>query len=147
MNLASEIAAGRVDVVAAGVWSSRSELPLYQSPENSGGSSFVYQAPTNTEKTESLSLFPLDEIVQQLKLPRVDFIKMDIEGAERYALRGSTETIRQFHPRMAICTYHLADDVKLIPAIVKEADPNYDIQAKDLYIMDGRLNTKVLFFH
>ena len=103
------------------------------------------QSPGAT-RIDSVPLLPLDEIVSKLDLPRVDFVKMDIEGAERYALWGSGNTIRQFHPRMAICTYHLSDDVRLLPAIVKQAYPGYRVSGKDLYIVDGRLNNKVLFF-
>jgi FkbM family methyltransferase len=146
-NLSAEIAAGQVDVVEAGVWSTRSTMPLFQAPVNSGGSSFVNQQPPNTTRIENVPLLPLDEVVADLKLPRVDFIKMDIEGAERYALQGGAATIRHYHPRMAICTYHSAEDVTLLPTIVKKADPTYKVRAKDLYIMDGRVNTKVLFFY
>src|SRR5688572_21955214 len=35
----------------------------------------------------------LDELVQQLELPRVDLVKMDVEGAEPGVFSGMTETI------------------------------------------------------
>ena len=37
-------------------------------------------------------------------MPRLDFIKMDIEGAERNALRGAQDTMRRFHPKLVIAT-------------------------------------------
>ena len=40
----------------------------------------------------------LDEIVLQEGLPRVDLIKMDIEGAEFHALRGAVGVIERYHP-------------------------------------------------
>jgi hypothetical protein len=53
-----------------------------------------------------------------LALDRVDFLKADIEGAERHALTGAADTIRRFVPKMAICTYHNAEDVRIIPEVV-----------------------------
>lgn len=41
---------------------------------------------------------------------QVDFIKMDIEGAEMQALHGAEKLIEQCSPQMAICTYHNPDD-------------------------------------
>jgi hypothetical protein len=38
------------------------------------------------------------------------FIKMDIEGAERNALRRGA-TLKTFKPRTTIASYHLPDDV------------------------------------
>lgn len=40
----------------------------------------------------------------------VTFIKMDIEGAEKYALEGCKGIIKQYKPILAICVYHLRDD-------------------------------------
>lgn len=50
----------------------------------------------------------LDDI---LKDKEINYIKMDIEGAERYALTGAKELIlRSQKLRCAICSYHLKDD-------------------------------------
>jgi hypothetical protein len=66
-------------------------------------------------------------MVAELHLDRVDFIKMDIEGAERHAIAGARTTIRRFHPCMALCLYHLPDDPLVIPAAVRSIDPNYQM--------------------
>ncbi len=48
----------------------------------------------------------LDEFVEQEGLDRVDFIKVDIEGAEELALRGAREVIRRFRPKWSLASYH-----------------------------------------
>ena len=69
----------------------------------------------------------IDETVEHLGLDRVDFVKMDIEGSERYALKGAHRTLSRFGPRMALCIYHREDDRELIPQIVLEARPSYRV--------------------
>jgi precorrin-6B methylase 2 len=44
----------------------------------------------------------IDFIVENLKLKRVDLIKMDIEGEEYGALRDATKTIMRFKPKIII---------------------------------------------
>ena len=58
---------------------------------------------------------PLDNVVENLALERIDFIKIDIEGSERWSLEGGQGTIKRFHPPMAISSYHHED-----PAAVTE---------------------------
>lgn len=48
----------------------------------------------------------LDEYVFSQNLNRLDFIKMDIEGAEEWALEGAKETIKKYHPKWSISSYH-----------------------------------------
>ena len=67
----------------------------------------------------------LDAFVSTRGIGRVDFIKMDIEGAERAALRGSTETLKAFRPRLAIAVYHRLDDLIFISHQIQEAVPEY----------------------
>jgi FkbM family methyltransferase len=52
-------------------------------------------------------------------------IKMDIEGSELKALEGAKETIKSFAPELAICVYHLADDIFEIPRYIKSVNPGY----------------------
>jgi len=55
----------------------------------------------------------------------VDFIKMDIEGAERHALKGARRLLARDKPRLAICIYHAADDPDVVPRVVLEANGEY----------------------
>jgi len=70
----------------------------------------------------------IDDFVREKGLTRVDFIKADIEGAERYMLQGAKETLRRFAPNLSICTYHLPDDKETLTKIILDANPNYEIE-------------------
>ena len=144
-NLAADIAAGRVSLVKAGIWDVKTTLTLSDSHDNSAGHSFVRNVP-DSEALPGMPLVTLDEIVAQLQLDRVDFIKMDIEGAERRALAGARQTLARFKPRMAISSYHMNDDPEAIPAVVRSAQTGYKIFGKDYEDGPRRLITKVLFF-
>lgn len=60
-------------------------------------------------------------------LNRVDFIKMDVEGAELAALIGATEVIREFKPRLAISGYHKPEDLWELPQKIKALNPGYEL--------------------
>ena len=49
---------------------------------------------------------------------RVDFIKMDIEGAEPSALKGGEKVFRNNNIKCSICSYHRHDDEEKIKAIL-----------------------------
>ena len=57
----------------------------------------------------------IDNLVSSNALKQVDFIKMDIEGAEMDALVGAERTIRSHRPRLAISVYHSLEDFVRIP--------------------------------
>jgi FkbM family methyltransferase len=70
----------------------------------------------------------IDEFVRQRGLERVDFIKLDIEGAELDALVGAEETIRRFRPRLAVCVYHKWEDLGVLPAHILSKDLGYELR-------------------
>lgn len=69
----------------------------------------------------------LDDYVSENRVSRVDYIKMDIEGSERSALRGAANILFQHKPRLAICAYHKPDDLWEIPELIKKLNPNYTL--------------------
>ena len=59
------------------------------------------------------------------EIRKIDFIKMDIEGAERYAIQGAKNVISKFTPMMAISIYHRQDDFWTIPNLILSINPKY----------------------
>jgi FkbM family methyltransferase len=117
-NAAAEIAAGRLVVYPKGVWDKDDVLPLNVQPSNTASYSVAlrYRGASPGPRVE---LTTIDELVRDLQLKRVDYIKMDIEGAERAALGGGAQTIRRFHPRLTVSLEHHYDDPEVIPEIVR----------------------------
>ncbi len=125
-NMAPEIAGGRVIVVPEGVWDKDGTLPFHMDPANSAGNSLLMgESGIPRPITIEVALTTIDKLAPRLKLPRVDFIKMDIEGAETNALRGARNTIGTYKPRMAICTYHTLADAAQVPIEVRNARADY----------------------
>jgi FkbM family methyltransferase len=76
----------------------------------------------------------IDQFAQE-KNKHIDFIKSDIEGFERYMLMGAKNVLKNDAPKLAIKTYHYAEDRFLLPKIIKESNPKYKIinRARCLY--------------
>ncbi len=125
-NLAKEIEEGRVIIYPKGVWDKDDVLELTENSETDAMDSFVIRdAPKGVV---TVPVTTIDKLVAELKLDRVDFIKMDIEGAEKQALTGAKETLQRFQPRMEISVNHLPDDPKEIPELVQKIEPAYKYQ-------------------
>ncbi|MEO5349986.1 MAG: FkbM family methyltransferase [Magnetococcus sp. YQC-3] len=75
----------------------------------------------------SIPMTVLDLLVQNGTIERVDFIKMDIEGAEMEALQGAKETLRKFRPDLAVCIYHHPDHIYQIPEWIANLDLGYHL--------------------
>lgn len=54
-----------------------------------------------------------------------DFIKADIEGAERKLITGARETLSKIKPKLAICAYHFPNDIYELPLMIHECNPEY----------------------
>jgi FkbM family methyltransferase len=53
----------------------------------------------------------MDEVVRELGLRRINFLKMNIEGAERLAIQGMSQTLKQSEVLCIACHDFLADKV------------------------------------
>jgi FkbM family methyltransferase len=145
-NFKEEITAGRVILYPKGVWDKDDVMPMQIDPNNSAADSFVIHREGGTE-IRGIPLTTIDKLVPELKLERVDFIKMDIEAAEPKALAGARETIAKYHPRMALCTYHKPDHPKLVPELVRAAWPGYAVECGPCAETDHSVRPDVMYFH
>ncbi len=134
-NFSSDIQQGKVIVCPKGVWHKNDVLRLAIPRDTSQSASFVLR---QDSPGILAPLTTIDDICHQLKLSRVDLIKMDIQGAERNALLGAAETIRRFHPRLAISAYHLRDDSTRIPEIVASLASDYRLKCSTCETFDER---------
>jgi FkbM family methyltransferase len=64
------------------------------------------------------------------------FIKFDIEGAEQSALKGARKTITDYRPLIAVCLYHLPDDMWTIPILLKSYNNKYKFYVRT-HAIDG----------
>ena len=150
-SFSQEIARGQVVVVPKGVWheDSTMKMALY---ENSLLDSFVMRDRRENRRGPKpreieLPVTTIDKIVEELKLEKVTFLKMDVEGAERNAIRGAAKTITRFRPRMSLATENLEDDYIVVPQEVQKLGQNYKIQC-GLCRREGWMTYKpdILFF-
>jgi FkbM family methyltransferase len=123
-NFADEIRKGSVIIAPAGVWNCQTTMMLNVSQHNSAQGSLLGD---DTAKKIPVQLTSIDQLVSDLKLPRVDYIKMDIEGAEREALTGATNTLKKWSPRLMVALYHLPDDRDYLPSLIRKITPSHQM--------------------
>ena len=73
-----------------------------------------------------INLIP--ELHLKKNLPRVDYIKLDIEGAELDMLQGAAKTIARWKPKMAVSAYHKLEDLWTLALYIKSIRPDYEFQ-------------------
>ncbi|MDR2694761.1 MAG: FkbM family methyltransferase [Deltaproteobacteria bacterium] len=77
------------------------------------------------EDGAAVAALSLDDFCARRGVARVDFIKMDIEGAEARALEGARGIIRRHAPKMAVSAYHQEDDILRLPCLILDINPAY----------------------
>ncbi len=76
----------------------------------SGGAAFLHHDPTNSgaatvshkDEGETISIDTLDNFCRANKIPRVDVIKIDVEGHELQVIKGGTKFLSLHRPAMMI---------------------------------------------
>jgi FkbM family methyltransferase len=115
-----------INIVPLALSNKTGTTDIYVNSNNLGGSSIILQGQSGTKET--ILTTTLDDWVKQNNIPKVDFIKADIEGAERLMLEGAQWVLKTYAPKLAICTYHLPDDKEVLTNLILQANPNYKIE-------------------
>lgn len=80
------------------VWSENVLLEMKMPSGMSDNAGSYYAQKTNEASVNKVQAIRLDDFVTKNNIQRLDLIKMDIEGAESFALDGALETLKRFHP-------------------------------------------------
>jgi FkbM family methyltransferase len=80
-------------------------LTLYASETANTGASSLAEANADpgmggNAKPYQVRGRPIDDVVRELNVQRLDVIKVDVEGAEVYVLRGAIHSLNRFHPKI-----------------------------------------------
>lgn len=112
----------RIKIVRNALWSS-SNLTMFFSEK--GPASRITTTGRVKGPDPGVATLSIDDFVESSNVPRVDFIKMDIEGAELPALKGAKKTINKYKPKLAISVYHSLKDFVNIPEYLESLDTRF----------------------
>jgi FkbM family methyltransferase len=84
------------------VYNKSATLDFYIANDDNLGMSSLYQRKDISTNLEQVEAITLDSYVQNNRIEKIDFIKIDIEGAELSAIQGMQETLRHFKPNLLI---------------------------------------------
>lgn len=114
-------------ILKKGLYSKKKKV--YFSAESSCGSKIL------DDGKNFIDVVDLDSIVNE---DRVTFIKMDIEGSELEAIKGSQNLLATQKPKLAISIYHKPEDIIEIPKLLLEINPDYNfgIRHYSFYLSD-----------
>jgi FkbM family methyltransferase len=108
----------RIQVMPFALWDRSGESVIIDGE----GPSARIMAGTEGRTVQSMAI---DDLVTKGTTARIDFIKLDIEGAELRALKGAEMVLQQFRPRLAISVYHHEDDMWEIPLWINSLGLGY----------------------
>jgi FkbM family methyltransferase len=144
---APEIESGRLIVYPKGVWDKEDTLTLHIDDHNSAADSFVMQPHGSHASEVKFPVTTIDKLVSELKLEKVDFIKMDIEGAEPKALAGGRGTLARHRPRISVSVYHVPDHPVVVPEVIRAAWSGYQMECGPCAVAGSRIRPDILYFH
>ncbi|MDR2602142.1 MAG: FkbM family methyltransferase [Spirochaetaceae bacterium] len=120
----AEMNGGKIHPHKMGLGAKEGSFEISLNEINSGSNSLINNAGS---KKETVKITTLDAFVKENAIKKIDFIKADIEGAERDMLRGAEYVLKNHAPKLAICTYHLSDDPQVLENIILSINPNYKV--------------------
>jgi FkbM family methyltransferase len=118
---------GAMTIVPNALSDKTGTIQIYTSSENIGSHTIL---PGKFENKIDVAAKALDDFIHENNIRKIDFLKADIEGAERLLLKGAKYTLKTIAPKISICTYHLPDDSEVLRELIMDANPNYVIEEK-----------------
>ncbi len=99
-------------------------------------------------KSKMIDAIPVTRIytlVEELRLPRVDFIKADIKGATEWDLKGATAVTSRFSPCLAVSTEEPPEDRESVARLMERISPGDASECGPCLVANGEISTDVIF--
>lgn len=125
-----------ISLIEKGLWNESGTIEFYET--GTVGSSVYFQDKKSVKK--AISSITIDDFVDAENLFKIDFIKMDIEGAEIEALKGARKTINSHKPNFAIASYHIVEN-EVTYKKVEEFFASMNFPYKTIFYKDGEIIT------
>lgn len=110
-----------------GIWQEKTEL--FFSSKAGRNSALTVKGSRSVECTS------IDEIQKEHTDTPITYIKMDVEGVEKQTLIGAENTLKNLKPKMLVSAYHRNEDLFLLPNLIWDYNPKYEIYLRHhLYI-------------
>lgn len=97
-----------VEAFNMGVWSIEGNLEFFEHPQKGFASSFLFEN-TAGKSTSLRSVTSIDAFLKKMQITKLNFIKMDVEGAELEAIKGAEQTLKTNSVNIAIASYHVVN--------------------------------------
>ncbi len=98
-----------VVLVKKGLWG---DNKIIEFDTKSDGSSSISLEDNTASKLLKIPVVRLDDELSKLGISQLDFIKMDIEGAEIGAIKGCETILKENNVNLAIASYHIVNGKK-----------------------------------
>jgi FkbM family methyltransferase len=146
-----------IEINNLGLGEKEGEHIFYVSQNTSVSSSSANITQDANSNQISCKVTTLDKFVSEKSIPKIDFIKCDVEGAELFVYKGGLETINKFKPIVfsemlrkwsAVFGYHPNDIITLFTELnfscfFNEEDKLVEIKS----IVDSTAATNFFFLH
>lgn len=112
-----------IQVFPMALWKHKGKVKFYED-KILGGSTIIPDYDGDYKKPKYIGTVSIDAFCHEKKL-KVDYIKLDVEGAEYEVLQGAREILKKYRPQMAVSIYHFKEDLFRIPLLLKDTLNDY----------------------
>ena len=109
----------RVIPVNVAAWNENATLIF----DDSGNRNAGLDEDGSSRRHAEVDAVALDSLLNE----KVDYIKYDVEGAEKQAIEGTAETIKKYHPDLLISVYHRTEDLHELILQIHSIAPEYKL--------------------
>ena len=118
---AQNVESCEIKCINAGAWCENTTLLFDASGNRNAG---IVSKGNIVSKIKEVNVVSVDSVLEGAS---IDYIKYDVEGSEKEALLGSTQTIKAHAPKLLVSLYHRSEDLFALPELIKELNPDYSL--------------------